>query len=106
MHELKRVEPRRLARVLAVVYGGLFTLFTLISVPMLMLMPVQHTGGNAPHKALLLMMLVFYPLMGAGFGWISGYVVSRIYNLVARRFGGILIQVARVAEHPSTESIT
>jgi hypothetical protein len=97
MHELRRVEPRRMARVLAIVYGGLFAFIALIAVPMLLFMPVQHTGATPP-KAVLVLMLVFYPLMGAAAGWISGYLVSSIYNLVARRFGGVLIHVAPVAE--------
>ena len=92
MHELRYVDPRRMAQVLAIVYAVLFTLLTLFTVPMFLFMPAEEFGGNPPPKAMLFLLLL-YPLLGAGMGWLTGYVVSRVYNFVARRFGGVLIEV-------------
>jgi|PlaIllAssembly_1097288.scaffolds.fasta_scaffold1825257_2 hypothetical protein len=97
MHEIRNFNPRRAAQLLAIIYGAMFGLITVLAVPMMMLAPADPAHGQLP-KALLLVMLVLYPLFGAGMGWVTGQVASRLYNWASRKYGGLLIEVTPIGE--------
>jgi hypothetical protein len=78
-----------LARVLAIIYGGLFGVTAIISVPILLFSPFPAYNAAPVPRSVFVTMLILYPLMGVFVGWIGGHIVARLYNFVARRFGGI-----------------
>jgi hypothetical protein len=98
MHELTRIDPTKAARLLAIIYGVVFGVFSLIFVPVLLFAPEPPPGFNQPPKALFLVFVVLYPLMAAAMGWISGQLGSRVYNWAARKYGGLVFET-RSIEH-------
>ena len=95
MHELRRIDPTRTARLLAIIYAVLFSFFAILAVPMLLFAPQGAQESELP-KGLFLVMLILYPIFGAGMGWLTGQITTRIYNLAAKKFGGLLIEVTQV----------
>ena len=94
MREIRRVEPLRLANVLAIVYGAIFVIFDLLVLPVFLMAPMNnHMGQEVPRTAML-GLLVLYPIMGAVMGWLGGLLVAGVYNVVARRLGGVRMEVA------------
>jgi hypothetical protein len=96
MYELKRIDPARTARLLAIIYGALFGLLALFAIPMFLLAPTGAEHGYSPPKGLMIVLLLLYPLFGAGMGWLTGQVISRIYNRAAQKLGGLLFDVRQV----------
>lgn len=92
-HEIRRIEPLRLANVLGLVYG----IFTLVAAILFAAfhawMPMGAMAGHRPHPGLLRVALVFYPIVGAAWGWLGGLVGAALYNLVARWIGGIQVEL-------------
>jgi hypothetical protein len=83
---------------LAVVLGGFMLLFALLTLPMFFFAPFREDMPNQPPKALFLVFILLYPLFGALWSWISGQIFTRIYNLVARRIGGVLLDLAPIEQ--------
>ena len=96
MHEIRRFDPARAGRVLAILYGAMFGLLTIFMIPMIFLAPSGPQPEAAPPKAFFFFMLIVYPIFGAVMGWITGQLGSRIYNWVARKYGGLLVDVSPV----------
>jgi len=92
MHEIRRIDPARAARLLTILHAGMFGLLSILLVLMLFLAP----SGPRQHlpKAFLIAMTIIYPLFGAGMGWVTGQLGSRIYNWAARKYGGLLVEVS------------
>ncbi len=95
MHEIRRIDPARTARLLAIIYAALFGLLTIFMVPMLLLAPTPSQGPPPP-KAFLVVMFILYPLLGAAMGWLTGQATSRIYNWASGRYGGLLMEIRPV----------
>ena len=100
IHEVRSVSPQRLARIMAVVLGGLMSLFSLLAIPMILLMPLPENAPDQPPKVLFLVFILLYPVFGALWGWISGQIFARIYNFVAMRMGGVLVDLAPIDQDP------
>jgi hypothetical protein len=98
-HEIRSISPQRLARVSAIVLGGITLLISLLVLPMFLLAPFPENSPNEPPKLLILLVLIMYPLFGALWGWIAGQISARIYNAVARRFGGIQLVLAPIEQN-------
>ena len=96
-YEVRYISPRKLSRIMALVLGGLFLIFSLIALPMFLLAPFPENSPGQPPKAFLLVMVVLYPLFGALWGWIGGQVSSRLYNAAAKRLGGVQVELAPLA---------
>ncbi len=94
--ELKRVNARKAASVSAAVYGALMLVMAVIFIPLLLLSPDVDQTGAPVSKGVFLVMLVLYPVFGAVGGWLSGYFLSYVYNLVAKRFGGLQFEGSRM----------
>lgn len=92
--EIRRIAPLKTANVLAIVAAVVLTVFTLPLVPLVFAMPT-HGGPNPKDQEFLgkmmIVMLFFYPVMGAICGWLTGLIGSSVYNLVSRRLGGIQV---------------
>jgi len=89
-----------------VVYGAIFLIFSVIAIPVFLLAPPDEPEGFGPSKASLLFMIILYPLVGAGMGWVTGQIGARIYNRVAARFGGILFETRKVDPSVNVASVT
>jgi len=96
MHEIRRFDPKRAGRLLAILYGAMFGLLTIFMVPVILLTPSGPQPGGAPPKAFFIAMMIIYPIFGAVMGWVTGQLGSRIYNWVARKYGGLLVEVTPV----------
>ena len=79
--QLLSVSPRQTAKVIAL----LWLAFTL---PFVLIMGVGISLSNAPHKPPI-GFLVLMPLFYAGFGYLFTLFGAWLYNLVAKRVGGI-----------------
>lgn len=92
--ELKRVDPLRAANIGALVYGLLTGAFALVFLPFFLLASIlaPSEGMGIAGPALVILMLVAYPVMGVVMGWISGLLTSAIYNVVIRWSGGLLLE--------------
>ena len=97
-HEIRSISPQRLARLMAVVLGGLMLLISLLMLPIFLFAPFPENAPNQPPKVLIIALILFYPLFGAFWGWICGQISARIYNLVARRIGGVLVEMVRIQQ--------
>lgn len=89
---IKRIDPRSLSRVLGVLYA----ILGLIAGVVFALVGLAGAGfGNAmPFGSGALfgvVGLVLWPLLYACIGWIGGWIVAALYNWVAGRFGGIVL---------------
>jgi hypothetical protein len=93
MHSVKSIGVLSFAKISAAVYGALGLLF----MPIFLLMSLAGAFAGPRHNplagalgvAFALLMPVFYAVIG----FISGLVGSLVYNLVARWFGGIEIEL-------------
>jgi hypothetical protein len=90
---LKRIEPMQFGKI----SGVLNFLLSLFFVPFCLFFPILATlspepVGNSPRIAIVVMSLafaLFLPLMYAVMGFLIGVTTAWIYNLVARRIGGL-----------------
>jgi hypothetical protein len=90
---IKRIDPRSLSRVLGVLYailgliaGVIFALASLAGAGFSDSMPF---GFGALFGVVG---LVLWPVLYACIGWIGGWIVAVLYNWVAGRFGGIVLE--------------
>lgn len=92
-YNLRSISPTTLARIMALVIGGLMLIFSLMALPILLLVPSPKGDPSAPPKALFLVLVILYPLFGALWGWIAGQISARLYNFAAKRIGGVSIEL-------------
>jgi hypothetical protein len=99
MQRIKSVGVLSCAKMLGVLYGCMGLLFIpLALVGGLASMAAQQTrGGNgaagAISGAVLLAFGIFAPFLYGGMGFVFGAIGAWIYNLIAKRLGGIEIQL-------------
>lgn len=100
--ELKHVDPLRLANVSAVVYAVMMLAFSLLLLPLfLLLMVLQHRGADARDffsAVVPLVFLILYPILGLILGWLGGALAAGVYNLVSRWTGGLLLEFSEREE--------
>lgn len=100
--ELKRVDPLRTANILGLINGLMMIVFVLLFVPFLMVMVLATAandsgmGGIGP--LMMFFLMLFYPILGAITGWISGLLGAAIYNLIVRWTGGLRLTFEQTAE--------
>jgi hypothetical protein len=74
----------------------MFGFLTIFMIPMILLTPSGPQPDGAPPKGFFIFAVVFYPIFGAVMGWVTGQLGSRTYNWVARKYGGLLVEVSPV----------
>jgi hypothetical protein len=79
--QLMHVAPRQAAKVMAL-------LWIAITIPFVLLMAVGILASGAPNKPNPAVFLLF-PLLYGVFGYLFTLLGASVYNVVARRFGGI-----------------
>lgn len=94
---LKRIEPLQLGKISGALYG----LMSLIFVPFFLLAALipgfMSQNGDGPSAAIsiaiALAMAVFFPIIYAVMGFILGVISAFFYNVIAKRIGGIQVDV-------------
>lgn len=87
-HRIPRISPHQAAKVVAVLYA----LLSLFFIPFLFL----ATLADPSSEAMPLWLVVFFPLLYAGFGYVFTALACWIYNVVAGWMGGVEITFAPV----------
>lgn len=95
---IQRIDPRSLSRMLGIFYailgvigGAFFALVALAGFPM------GVPGMPGTGRGLFSLMfgvgaIVVLPICYGILGWIGGWIVAGLYNWIAGRFGGIVLQ--------------
>ena len=92
---LRRIEPVSAAKMYAVITALMMFLFAL---PMGCVMSMvgslgsEYGDAGALGTGFGLFMIVLYPILGLIFGFIGGFLMAWIYNLVADRIGGVELE--------------
>lgn len=90
---LRRIEPISLAKIYAVVTGAL-----LLAIAVPAGCGVAVFGGAMGDASgvgvglIGLMVALLYPVIGAGMGFVAGFLYAAVYNLVADRMGGVELE--------------
>ena len=92
-YELRSISPAKLARIMALVLGGLMLIVSLFAIPMFLFMPFPEDDPSQPSKGFFLFFLLLYPFFGALWGWVAGQMSARLYNFTAKSVGGITIEL-------------
>lgn len=98
---IQRIAPLQLAKILGILYGLLGLLF----MPVFLLMALA--GVASPDEdgfgiaAGGLGLAIFFPIMYAVMGFISGLLGAFLYNLVAKWVGGIEIELDGTGVEPA-----
>jgi flagellar biosynthesis protein FliQ len=91
MKTIKSVSAKSLAKLLGAMYAIIGLVFGLV-VSLLALVSQAEDAG-----ALGIMLsagaVIVFPLMYGLMGWIGGYICGWLYNLLAKRIGGIRVEV-------------
>lgn len=85
MKKLVSVSPRSVAKVFAVMYGVMGIIMGLI---------MLVTSLFAGFELLAILFALLVPVLYAGMGAVFGFVSAWLYNVIAKRVGGIEIEVA------------
>lgn len=84
--QLTYIEPRRLGVVLGIIYG----LLGLVCLPLsLIITAIGRKAGGSPTTFNSSVFVWLLPVGYAGAGLIAGIIIATIYNLIAKRLGGI-----------------
>ena len=83
----------------------------LIFVPFFLLATILQRHGSTGSGAFAgpvigIVMLIFYPVMGAVMGWLMGLAGAAIYNHIIRWTGGLLVDLQPVQDVSSAFSPT
>ncbi|MCX6814091.1 MAG: hypothetical protein NTY20_00340 [Candidatus Aenigmarchaeota archaeon] len=90
MKELKSIEPMSLGRMLAVIYAVIGFIAGLISAAFTPFMAMVNPVGAA---AFGLLAIIIFPILFAVIGFVMGIIVAFVYNVVAKRYGGIKLDL-------------
>lgn len=90
MKELKSVDPMSLGKMLAVIYAVIGFIMGLVSAAFAPFMAMWNPMGAA---AFGLLAIIIFPVLFAVIGLLMGIIVAFVYNAVAKRFGGIKLDL-------------
>jgi hypothetical protein len=88
---IKRIDPKSLSKVLAVLYALLGVIAGVIFALVGWLGGFAGAAPSGFSAFFGVLGLVFWPICYALVGWIGGWVVASLYNWVAGRFGGVVL---------------
>ncbi len=91
---LRRIDPLSAAKVYAVVLAVMMFVFALPAGCMMSMVGsiTGEVGAGAFGAGMGFFLLILYPLFGLILGFISGFLMAWIYNLVAERIGGVELE--------------
>ena len=87
MKTLKRISPKSLAKLMGLMYAVFGLIFGLVMMLIALVTSAEEPGilGIIFGIAAPIFLTLIYGLMG----WIGGYIAAWLYNLLAKRTGGI-----------------
>jgi len=88
-YRLKRVAPLQAAIVFAILYALISLVIVPLFIVMILLGAMQEETGMAGGTAAMVGMMIFMPLFYGFFGFITGAILSFLYNIVAKMSGGL-----------------
>jgi hypothetical protein len=106
---IKRVEPVSLAKIMGALYfimGLLFgLLFSAVSIRVPVLSYAAAAIGNKVFSSLFgAFAFITLPILYGVLGFVGGFLAAAIYNLLARVFGGIEMQIEGIAQTPIAQA--
>ncbi len=96
MKELKSVDPMSLGKMMAVieaVIGFIIALFVAAFAPFASSFGGMGAMGPFSAAALGLLVIIIIPAVLAVIGFLMGVITAFVYNAVAKRFGGIKLDL-------------
>jgi hypothetical protein len=90
MKELKAIDPMSLGKMLAVIYAVMGFIVGLFSAAFAPFMAMWNPVGAA---ALGLLAIIIFPILFAIIGFVMGIIVAFIYNVIAKKFGGVKLDL-------------
>lgn len=99
---IQRIAPLQLAKILGILFG----LLGLVFLPIFLLMALAGMAAPDEQKfgvaAMGIGFAIFFPILYAVMGFISGLLGAFLYNVVAKWVGGIEIDLEDAAVEPAT----
>ena len=89
MKVVERIDAMSLGKI----FAGIYALFGLVTGVFVSLFGSIATGAGASIAGLGLLAVVVLPLLYGLLGFIGGIITAWIYNLIAKKFGGIKIEL-------------
>lgn len=111
MKEIKSIDKKSLAKIVALIYGLVGFIMALIvvifSIPSVITQ--KNFQGSVTLAALYnigvgLLIGVLAAILTAFWGWVIGYITAAIYNWFSGKVGGIKVELADVAEEKKEEA--
>lgn len=90
MKELRAIDPMSLGKMMAIIDAVIGFIVGLFSAAFAPFMAMWNPVGAA---ALGLLAIIVFPIVFAIVGLIAGIIIAFIYNEVAKRFGGIKLDL-------------
>ena len=91
-YRISHISPLRAAFIVALLYGAIPALFTLITLTAMTWMP--HLGASPNHS--FVAMFLWTPAIHAVLGFAYGLIGSVIYNIIAKWMGGLMLDIEDV----------
>ena len=106
MHELKRFDVLSVGKIAGITYGLLAVLF----IPLFLIMAVAGFFAQDKEAAIFggIMGVIFavaMPFFYGAIGFVFGCIGALIYNLVARRIGGLRFEVQPTSAAPASTAL-
>jgi hypothetical protein len=92
MKELKAIDPMSLGKVLAIlmaVFGFISGLFAAAG----MGYATSYIAGPIGGAAVGILAIIVFPVVFAILGFIAGIITAFVYNIIAKRFGGVMLDL-------------
>jgi len=101
--ELRSIQPLRCANVTGLLYGLVMVPMTLLILPVFLFLPMAELSQSEAMltRGAMVVLVMFYPVMGFVMGWIFGLLAAAIYNLIVKWIGGFRVRFDAV-QNPAT----
>lgn len=105
MVEIKHVNKKSLAKIMALIYGliGFFIALVVAVSTMANIVMRKDFAGSVILVTLFnlgagLLLGVLSSILTAAAGWLMGYIMAGIYNWFSKKAGGVKIELAEISE--------
>jgi hypothetical protein len=102
--EVKRLDPIQTAIICALVHGAAGTVTAFLSAPLFLIPAMFGSSFEMPVFAKVITLIVG-PIFAVFTGWVSGFVGAHVYNFLASRRRGLIVEVDSLEVPPSPLTI-
>jgi len=102
-YEVQSLDPHRLARICAVVYGVVILALVVIALPVFLLAGLLSAAGpgfGLAEVGVILAFVLVLPVVGIAVAWVAGLLTGLIYNRVVDRVGCLRMDLREVDGPP------